>query len=181
MKHMGIFLGVSSLVGALSANLYAATNSSQVTYGGTLVAEPCEIVPEFENFSVEFNSISTKELYSNSRILSKEFELQLKDCDASIANSVTTIFNGNATPDGLLEFDANSEASGAAIGIETLSGVKLPLNPTSGVSYPSQPIKNGAMTIRLRAYLQGKARAIANNSIKPGNFSATMTYTLSYQ
>lgn len=102
MKHMGIFLGVSSLVGALSANLYAATNSSQVTYGGTLVAEPCEIVPEFENFSVEFNSISTKELYSNSRILSKEFELQLKDCDASIANSVTTIFNGNATPDGLL-------------------------------------------------------------------------------
>ncbi len=37
------------------------------------------------------------------------------------------------------------------------------------------------MTIRLRAYLQGKAGAIANNSIKPGNFSATMTYTLSYQ
>lgn len=181
MKQVYIFLGVSLLIGFFSANVWAAANTSQVTYGGTLIAEPCEIVPEFENFSVEFNSISTKELYSNSRILSKEFEFQLKDCDASIANSVTALFSGNATSDGLLEFDAHSEASGAAIGIETLSGVKLPLNPTSGSSYPSQPIKNGAMTIRLRAYLQGKASAVANNSITPGNFFATMTYTLSYQ
>ena len=156
-----------------------AANSNDIEYSGTLIALPCTVDPMYENMGIDLGTIVAKQLYLHERTTGVQFDFVLQDCDTSLGNWITATFTGNSTAQGLLNFDAGSEASGAAIGIETLSGVKLPINPAQ--PYPSQAIQDGTTTVKLRAYVQGESEAIASQSITPGFFSATLTYTLGYE
>ncbi|HEM6841197.1 TPA: type 1 fimbrial protein [Providencia stuartii] len=158
-----------------------AANSNDIQYSGTLIALPCTVDPIYENFGVDFGgNINTKDLVDGQRRYSKEDILfHLTDCDTSLGNSISVKFSSVSTTDnGLLNVDAGSQASGIAIGLETPSGVALPINNTQ--VEPLMPIKKGDMTIRLRAYVQAVEGATVE-SIQPGFFTATLTYMLIYQ
>ncbi|WP_404462659.1 fimbrial protein [Providencia rettgeri] len=154
-------------------------NLKNIEYSGTLVALPCTVEPSFEIIGLDMGNIVAKQLYLHKRTTGVEFDFVLKDCSTSLGSGITAMFTGNSNAEGLLVFDSSSEASGAAIGIETMSGVKLPINPDK--PYLAHRLYDGTTTVRLRAYVEGDSAAIANQSITPGFFSATMTYTLGYE
>nr|ELR5037463.1 type 1 fimbrial protein [Providencia stuartii] len=158
-----------------------AANSNDIQYSGTLIALPCTVDPNYENFGVDFGgNINSKDLLNGQRRYSKEdIQFHLTDCDTSLGNSIAVKFSGVSTTDnGLLNVDAGSQASGIAIGLETPSGVALPINNTQ--VEPLMPIKKGDMMIRLRSYIQAVEGATVE-SIQPGFFTATLTYMLIYQ
>ncbi|AFH94708.1 hypothetical protein S70_14385 [Providencia stuartii MRSN 2154] len=62
--------------------------------------------------------------------------------------------------------------------MEYLDGRPIPIDGTTDYAVP---LRDGDMTIRLKAYVQGEREALANKSLVPGNFEAIMTYTLSYE
>nr|WP_282553593.1 fimbrial protein [Providencia sneebia] len=144
-----------------------------------MIALPCTINPLFENFGVDMGTIVAKELYLHQRTTGKQFDFELEDCDTSLGNWITATLTGNSNAQGLLNFDAGSERAGADIGIETMNGMQLPINPAE--PYPAHAIQDGTTTIRLKAYVQGNSEAIASQSITPGFFTATLTYTLGYE
>ncbi|MCW2255618.1 type 1 fimbria pilin [Providencia alcalifaciens] len=177
MKYLNMMM-VALLAYSLSSVVHAA-NSNDIEYSGTLIALPCTIDPLFENMGIDLGTIIAKQLYLHERTTGVQFNFELKDCDTSLGNWITATFTGNSDAQGLLNFDVNSQAAGATIGIETISGVKLPINSTQ--PYPAHSIADGTTTVRLRAYIQGNSEAIATQSITPGYFTATMTYTLGYE
>ncbi|MEW5494375.1 fimbrial protein [Enterobacter cloacae] len=150
-----------------------------VHYSGTLVADPCIILPGDEEISLEFGSVIDKYLYLNQRTIGKLFQINLSECDLSLGNTVKVSFTGvesTALP-GLLAIDGNSTARGVAVGIETLAGEPLPLNKDSG----SQMLTPGSNSLSLMAYIQGEPQAIEEKSITLGTFSATATFNLEYE
>lgn len=158
-----------------------AATSNEIQYSGRLIALPCTVDPIFENFGVDFGgNINTKDLVDGQRRYAKEDILfHLTDCDTSLGNTISAKFSGvSTTADGLLNVDESSEASGIAIGLEKPNGELLPIN-TAQLA-PVLPIKDGNMTIRLRSYVQAVEGATVD-TIVPGFFTATLTYSLVYQ
>lgn len=158
-----------------------AANSNDIQYSGTLIALPCTVDPMSENFGVDFGgNINTKDLLAGQRRYSQEDILfKLTDCDTSLGNTISAKFTGvSTTTNGLLNVDAGSEASGIVVGLETPSGVALPINDAQ--VEPVATITDGDMTIRLRSYLQAVEGATVE-SMMPGFFTATMTYSLVYE
>ncbi|MGJ3355452.1 fimbrial protein [Providencia sp. Je.9.19] len=182
MKNHCVIGGlIFTLVGALPISAFA-DNSNTIEYSGTLIALPCTVNPDSENVYVYFGeNVNAKDLYTGQRgaYSDREFNFYLDDCDISLGNTISAKFTGSATADGMLKLDPISEASGVVVGLETISGKALPVNDTKVESV--YPIKDGNMVIPIRAYLKADADAMKNKTIKPGWFTATLTYTLMYE
>lgn len=156
----------------------SADGSATVNYSGTLIALPCTIQPGMEDLYIEMGDVFPQNLYAYTRTPGTEFSFVLEDCDTSLGSTITATFTGVSNGQGLLEFDSTSSASGALIGLETLSGRALPID---GTTVYSMPIADGDMTLKFRAYVQGDTAAIAAKNITPGMYWATLTYALSYE
>lgn len=152
---------------------HAADN---IRYIGTLVAEPCALLPADENIVVDFGTVVDKYLYLYNRTKSQSFELHLIDCDISLGNLLKVTFSGRANQS-LPGFLALEGAKGVAIGLETRDSDALPLNKQIRL----QELTEGENTIVLKAYVQGEPEAIANKTIERGTFAAIATFTLDYE
>nr|WP_261262425.1 fimbrial protein [Serratia fonticola] len=161
--------------------LYSLTTQAteNVRLHGALVAEPCRILSGEENLRLEFGTVIDKYLYLNQRTRGQLLELYLADCDLSLGNTVRITFNGteNLHLPGLLAIDANSQATGIAIGLETLEGKALPINQSG----PKYSLVTESNVITLKAYVQGEPEALENNTIGLGTFSAVATFNLEYE
>lgn len=180
IKNMIVTSGILLITSTISL-CAQGSNSSEVQYSGTLIALPCTVDPMYENFGVDFGgNINAKDLINDQRRYSKEDVMfHLTECDTSLGNTISAKFSGlSVTANGLLNVDASSEAKGIAVGLETPSGIALPINNTQTESVIA--IKNGDMTIRLRSYVQA-VDGVSVDEIVPGFFSATLTYSLLYQ
>lgn len=166
------------LAGAL-LTLAGAGHAEDVYFNGTLLADACTIAPGDEEVELDFRNVVDKFLYRYNRIPSETFEIRLTDCDLTLGNLVKVVLSGNESPilPGLLALDGGSVASGIAIGLETATGVALPLN-TGEVTYP---LAAGTNLLRLKAYIQGEPAALASKTIGLGPFTATATFTLEYE
>lgn len=169
-------LGMAGLMLLSSFSVLAADN---VQFRGALVAEPCVIAPGEESLQLDFGTVIDKYLYLNKRTLGQPFEIHLTTCDLSLGNTLTVTFSGkeNLKLPGLLALDAASQASGIALGIETLENKPLPLNK------PGQKIllAAGSNRIAFKAYVKGEPEAIAKETIERGPFSAVATFLLEYE
>ena len=154
-------------------------HADNVRLHGTLVADPCVLRPGDENVSLEFGPVMNRDLYSQQRTRGKAFDIHLAECDLSLGNIVKISFSGIENPylKGLLAIDVGSQASGIAIGIETLAGKALPLNK-AGSEYP---LVSGSNVLTMQAYVQGEPDAIASQTIEPGPFNAIATFNLEYE
>lgn len=168
---------------ALSVALLAAINVNEAQaldnnlhFSGTLVSEPCNLDPQTSDITVDFSSVVEKYLYQNTRTLGVPFVVNLTDCDISLGNKVTMTFKGTESSvlPGLLA--VTGTAKGIAIGMETPEGTKLPFNQPT----PEYALVTGSNQFILHAYVQGEPVAIAQQTITPGDFSATATFELAY-
>ncbi|RJF53864.1 type 1 fimbrial protein [Serratia inhibens] len=176
MRTVLIGLSVGSL---LNAALAATNPQVNVLYRGSLVAEPCTLMPEDESILLDFGTVIDKYLYLNTRTHSKPFQLHLIDCDTRLGKTVKMTFSGTesvALP-GLLALDGSSEAKGVAIGLETQDGQALALNQQSR----GNEIGDGNNTLTLQAYVKGEPEAIKNKAIEQGMFTAVATFSLEYE
>ncbi|QNQ55444.1 fimbrial protein [Serratia liquefaciens] len=158
--------------------LLAATDNN-VRFHGALVAEPCVVLPGDEEIPMDFGTIIDKHLYLNTRTQGQAFEIRLAECDLTLGNTVTVMFQGTENPalKGLLAIDGGSVATGIAIGLETPDARPLPLNKESG----KYRLQKGSSVIALKAYVQGEPEALSHRSIERGPFSAVATFTLVYE
>ncbi|HGN1950968.1 TPA: fimbrial protein [Providencia stuartii] len=181
MMMKKVFRGSCTLL--LSSLLFSswsarADSTVDIHYKGTLIALPCTIVPGTEDPYYYLGVTPTKSLYRFTRTSGFLITFELKDCDTSLGSIVKASFSGPVNSEGLLMFTPSSEAKGAGIGLEYLDGRPIPIDGTTDYAVP---LRDGDMTIRLKAYVQGEREALANKSLVPGNFEAIMTYTLSYE
>lgn len=176
-KHWQL-MALALLMGAPLIWPVTAQAASILNFRGILVQEACTLRPGDESLELELLDVSPRYLYLNSRSIGKTFQIHLEGCNTSVGNSVTTTFSGNeslALP-GLLALDGGSAAVGVAIGIETPAGLPLPLHVASA----AQTLSSGTNVIELKAFIKGTPQAIVNQSITPGIFVATTTFTLNY-
>ncbi|CNE76312.1 fimbrial protein [Yersinia frederiksenii] len=173
MCHGRIILSVLVLNAFGVISVSAADN---MRFHGALVAEPCTIRPGDEAISLNFGTVVDKYLYSNQRTLGKQFQIHLVDCDISLGTTANIMFTGNDSVKlpGLLAVDGNDV--GIAIGLETMAGKALPLNQSSD----DIPLDTGSNIITLKAYVRGEPDAIAQRTIKRGEFNAVATFNLQY-
>ncbi|MGO2306795.1 MAG: fimbrial protein [Providencia sp.] len=156
-------------------------HTNKVNYEGTLISLAC-MVDEDRPVEVDLGVVEDKRLYLHENSNLVPFSLTLKNCDASLANSVTVTLQGtpgSVTPDGYLMLDKNSVADGVVLGIMDDNATQGHIAIGSGL--PKIPVKNGTMAIPLSAYLHIKPIALANKTVVPGTFSATLYYSVSFE
>ncbi|WLH31156.1 fimbrial protein [Pseudomonas canadensis] len=155
-----------------------AQAADNLSFKGNLVEQACTLRPGDEAITFELWDVTSKHLYLNTRSQGRDFKLHLEDCDTTISNTVTIQFGGreNTALPGLFALDGGSGASGIGVGLETPSNTPLPLNAVSD----EQVLSNGSNVIELKAYVQGEPQAISDQTIGPGTFTVTSTFTLDY-
>ncbi|WP_049242258.1 fimbrial protein [Serratia marcescens] len=175
-KIIGTYLLATVLVLNAGVALAAANN---LRLHGALVAEPCVIAPGDEEIALDFGTIIDKYLYLNTRTLGQTFEIHLAECDISLGKTVAITLLGTeslALP-GLLAINADSQAKGIAIGLETPEGKALPMNKTSD----KYSLRAGGNSVALQAYVRGEPQTIERKTIGRGAFGAVATFRLEYE
>lgn len=155
-----------------------ADDNADINYVGTLVALPCTIQPGMDNLYIDMGETDTRVLYRDGRGRGVQINFVLEDCSTNLGNSIVGTFSGNTNSEGFLAFTPDSEAKGAAIGLEYLDG--RPIGIGDGQGY-AVPLIDGDMTVRLKGYLKGEQAALASKGIVAGRYTAMLTYTLSYE
>lgn len=173
---------IAGIVFLLSQNLYAATSTgADVNFHGTLVDEPCTIAPDDTDIHLEFGTIIDKGLYTNVRTSSMPFTIHLEDCNTtSLPDGGTVVVHFEGAEDanmGKTGYLATTDPTiGIGIGIEQEDGTFLGLNKDSS----PVTLANGSIALNFQAFVEAEPDAIANKTIKLGDFSSTTTFLLNY-
>jgi type 1 fimbria pilin len=164
----------------IGAHVVAAPPPSvDISYTGNLVTDPCTLLPGDEEIQLDFGTVIDKYLYLNSRTLGQTFEIRLAECDLELGKTVKVTFSGteNTALPGLLAIAASSEATGIAIGLETLEAKPVWFNKETS----DYPLQVGNSRIELKAFVRGEPKAITEKTIGRGSFSAVATFNLEYE
>lgn len=176
MRHAMIHKGLALLLTfGLAATAHVVDN---LRFKGNLVEQACTIRPGDEAITLELWDLTSKHLYINTRSVGKRFTLHLDDCNTTISDSMTILFNGaeNRALPGLFALDGGSGASGIGLGLETLSDKPVPVNKVGD----EQKLVPGNNVIQLKAYIQGEPDALRDKTIGHGSYRVTSTFTLDY-
>ncbi|EAA8388450.1 fimbrial protein [Salmonella enterica] len=162
--------------------------SGKIIFTGTITNSPCDIAPGDDAITVPFGQISYRKLNaSDATTESKPFTIHLQNCafdpndagsnpagSAGKMSKVTVSFSGGANV-----AKKAYTTSGSALHV----GVQLLKSDNSTIIDPNTPMPDGDAQ-QLQAgnnELNFYARLIAlDNGVTPGDFTASVTYTLKY-
>lgn len=171
---LSIGLACSLIAGAATAkDSTATTDSTTVTFHGTITEVPCTLDSGSADQTVELGHIASSQLEKKGQSTAKNFNFALSGCDVTSKKTVAVTFNGQAdSADPTLLALASGDASGAGIAIN--SGDKqLPL----GTASSAQTLATGNNTLTFSAYLKGDGAS----AVTAGEFSAVSNVTFTYQ
>lgn len=176
LNKLALVLGLGMAVVAGSAAA-ADQGSGQIKFSGKIIDAPCSILPESINMEVPLGSIAISALKDGGKSVPQPINIKLAQCDTTVMKSVQTTFAGapsTAVTGGLA---INSvDAKNAGIVISDVNGNQIKLGDKS----PAQVLVPNTNTLSFLAYLQGDADG-TNNPPIAGEFTATATFSLSYQ
>ncbi|HFW4799545.1 TPA: fimbrial protein [Salmonella enterica subsp. diarizonae serovar 60-67:z35:-] len=162
--------------------------SGKIIFTGTITNSPCDIAPGDDAITVPFGQISYRKLNAaDATTESKPFTIHLQNCafdpndagsnpagSAGKMSKVTVSFSGGANV-----AKKAYTTSGSALHV----GVQLLKSDNSTIIVPNTPMPDGDAQ-QLQAgnnELNFYARLIAlDNGVTPGDFTASVTYTLKY-
>ncbi|EBS6354501.1 fimbrial protein [Salmonella enterica subsp. enterica serovar Ekpoui] len=160
--------------------------SGKILFTGTITNSPCDIAPGDDAITVPFGQISYRKLNTaNATTDSKPFTIHLQNCafdpntpdtagSAGKMSKVTVSFSGAAN---------TSKKAYTTSGIAQHVGVQLLKSDNATIIDPNTPMPDGDAQ-QLQAgnnELNFFARLIAlDNGVTPGDFNASVTYTLKY-
>ena len=145
---------------------------------GTLIVEPCTLLPEDAEIEIDFDTIVDKYLYINKRTPLEPFTIHLVDCEVHAGQGVKVGFLGaenNKLP-GMLALDKGSLIKGIGIGIKDRNGKLIPINSET----PAYLLGNGTNDLIFQGYVEAESDAIKNKTIGLGRFQATAIFVLNY-
>lgn len=171
MKLNKFLVAAASLTFAASA--FANSGSGTIPFKGSIIVAPCSVDTAETEKEVNLGQIADSVLENGGKSHATPFKIVLKDCKNDVKKSVTATLSGlpSALDTNLLGM--GGQAEGASIGITDSSGALVKL----GVASAPQALVAGENTIQYNAYLQGDGKT----PIKAGNFTASVTYGLTYQ
>ncbi|AXC66743.1 fimbrial protein [Salmonella enterica] len=186
MAAAGMMYG-ASVFAAGSTPTTGPFGTGKITFTGTITNSPCDIAPGDDAITVPFGQISYRKLNAaDATTESKPFTIHLQNCafdpDDATSNpnkvgkmsKVTVSFSGGANV-----AKKAYTTSGSALHV----GVQLLKSDNSTIIEPNTPMPDGDAQ-QLQAgnnELNFYARLIAlDNGVTPGDFTASVTYTLKY-
>ncbi|EOG1984936.1 TPA: fimbrial protein [Proteus mirabilis] len=146
---------------------------------GRLVAEPCDLVMEDKELTVDFDTIIDRYLYKNVRTHPEDFNIRLINCDLGLDPTVKVGFIGAENPNlpGFLALDGGSTATHIGIGIQDINGRFIPINSLT----PPYLLNSESNILRFQGYVEAESDAIKNRNIRLGPFTATAIFLLDYE
>ncbi|ANA22409.1 fimbrial protein [Salmonella enterica] len=187
MAAAGMMYG-ASVFAADTAPTSGPFGSGKIIFTGTITNSPCDIAPGDDAITVPFGQISYRKLNTaDATTDSKPFTIHLQNCafdpndagsnpagSAGKMSKVTVSFSGGANV-----AKKAYTTSGSALHV----GVQLLRSDNSTIIDPNTPMPDGDAQ-QLQAgnnELNFYARLIAlDNGVTPGDFTASVTYTLKY-
>lgn len=152
---------------------------AEMRFSGTLVEEPCSLAPADSAIEIDFGSVINKLLYSHQRTLGKPLTLHLLECDLSLGETVSVTFLGteDIQQPGLIALDAESTASGVAVGFETVDNILVLVNQ------PSQrhTLKMGSNELNFLVYISAASDAVRDKAITPGSLKTSAIFSFNYE
>lgn len=175
MKLNKILVAAASLT--FAAGAFAANPVNQgggdIEFKGSIIEAPCSIDYDLTDDVVQLGQVSDSLLSGGGKSHSVPFKIVLKDCNNATLKNVTTTFGGTASTLNADLLGMSGNAEGASIAIVDASGALIKLGTPSAAHI----LTMNENTLKFNAYLQGDATA----TVKPGTFSSTASYSLSYQ
>ncbi|EJH7006167.1 fimbrial protein [Salmonella enterica] len=184
MAAAGMMYGAS--VYAVDPPTAGPFGSGKILFTGTITNSPCDIAPGDDAITVPFGQISYRKLNTaDATTESKPFTIHLQNCafdpntpdtpsSAGKMSKVTVSFSGAAN---------TSKKAYTTSGIAQHVGVQLLKSDNATIIDPNTPMLDGDAQ-QLQAgnnELNFFARLIAlDNGVTPGDFNASVTYTLKY-
>ncbi|EBF8338729.1 fimbrial protein [Salmonella enterica subsp. enterica serovar Tees] len=185
MAAAGMMYG-ASVFAANTTPTAGPFGSGKILFTGTITNSPCDIAPGDDAITVPFGQISYRKLNtSDATTESKPFTIHLQNCafdpntpdtagSAGKMSKVTVSFSGAAN---------TSKKAYTTSGIAQHVGVQLLKSDNATIIDPNTPMPDGDAQ-QLQAgnnELNFFARLIAlDNGVTPGDFTASVTYTLKY-
>ncbi|EOZ4486220.1 fimbrial protein [Salmonella enterica subsp. diarizonae] len=187
MAAAGMIYG-ASVFAADTTPTAGSFGSGKIIFTGTITNSPCDIAPGDDAITVPFGQISYRKLNAaDATTESKPFTIHLQNCafdpndagsnpagSAGKMSKVTVSFSGGANV-----AKKAYTTSGSALHV----GVQLLKSDNSTIIDPNTPMPDGDAQ-QLQAgnnELNFYARLIAlDNGVTPGDFTASVTYTLKY-
>ncbi|MDW5415857.1 fimbrial protein [Iodobacter sp. CM08] len=171
LKYIASAMACSML---FAGSVFAADEGSgTVKFEGSIIDAPCSISASTQNQIIPMGAISNKSIFSKDGKLKSNFTIKLEDCTVATKKNVTITFSG-AAKDGLLALEGTTK--GAGIQIDDSYGTPIVL----GTASAAVPMLAGENDLKFNAYLKPVAAAASADDIQPGNFTATVTFTLNY-
>lgn len=169
--------GIKVALAAIALCSCAVQAADNITFGGTLRAEPCTLHPDDDAVKVAFSDTGVANLYRYGSTPDQRFIIRLINCQPGVAHEVRLTFAGNESAGlpGSLALDAGSVASGFAITLSDAAAQPLKLGEESIAMVNDQD-----STLTFYRRLKVEPDALANRSIVAGVFTASGTFTLFY-
>lgn len=175
MKLNKILVAAASLTFAAGAFAANPVNQGEgkIDFKGSIIEAPCSVDEAKTTKEVDLGQVSDVLLAGGGKSTPKDIQIVLTDCSIATKSKVKTTITGapSAINADLLGISGNAE--GASIAIVDGSGALVKL----GEATKFQPLNTGLNVLNFTAYLQGDTTA----AVKPGEFSSTATWALSYE
>ncbi|EJJ9134978.1 fimbrial protein [Salmonella enterica] len=184
MAAAGMMYGAS--VYAVDPPTAGPFGSGKITFTGTITNSPCDIAPGDDAITVPFGQISYRKLNTaDATTDSKPFTIHLQNCafdpyvpdtagSAGKMSKVTVSFSGGAN---VAKKAYTTSGSAQHVGVQLLK------SDNTAIIEPNTQMPDGDAQ-QLQAgnnELNFYARLIAlDNGVTPGDFTASVTYTLKY-
>ncbi|MBC3252456.1 fimbrial protein [Serratia fonticola] len=167
---------VSAIVPALfmmSSSAFAIEGeTSTVIFNGEIVESTCALAANSKNQVVQLGSVSANTFGgAGGTSLSKEFTINLTDCNLDNATSATVTFSGDTATDKALNVTGGAEG----VGLQILQN-GTPLTLDGSAASVAQELEEGNNTMSFAA----RYVALADD-VTAGLANATASFTLNYE
>ncbi|EAU6886208.1 type 1 fimbrial protein [Salmonella enterica] len=166
-------------LGMISTSALAiGVNSGQVTFDGTVVDTPCNLMPgqDGEDVKVPFGQLSMAQLNAGQSAV-RDFTINLEGCSltttsgvppVSATKTVSITFNAMNTNAGNTLINAVGTATGLGIGIQ-------------GYTFGTESVLNGMHDGKNPLKFHAVAKKADTAAVTAGTFSAVSNFTISYR
>ncbi|EMH4163334.1 type 1 fimbrial major subunit FimA [Pluralibacter gergoviae] len=182
MKAKKLALVVISALSLSSAGVLAAptvTNGGTVHFKGEIVNAACAIDAGSMDQTVQLGQVRTAKLATAGNTSSAVgFNIQLNDCDTSVATKASVAFSGTAvdnTNTSVLALQSSAAGNATNVGVQIVDKTGTPLN-LDGATFSSATTLNDGTNI-----IPFQARYYATGEATAGTANADATFKVQYE
>lgn len=178
ISSIALSLFSAATIAAEAAATPVAVNGGAVHFKGEIVSAACAVDAGSTDQTIRLGQVRSSKLTADGNVSSPVgFNIQLDDCDTTVANTASVAFTGSevAGKSNVLALQATGAGAATNVGVQILDSRSQPMQ-LDGTNFGSTiSLTNGTNTIPLQA------RYIATGSATAGTANADATFKIQYQ